>query len=131
MNANPIVAEGRDRVARVDLAVYTLEVVLKSAYRFTGRCYLHLQQSGSVVEVRMRPKQEQVDPDVPVREFFNDLLDQRLRGVLASETAEVRNLIMAHALSRADLVRPELTTAEPTADPFHVSRPDRKSVATP
>lgn len=127
VDANPIFAEGRDRLARIDLKIYSLEAVLKSAYRFTGRCYLHLQQSGSAVEVRMRPKQEQMDPDVPVREFLNDLLDQRLRSVLAEETAPVRNLIMAHALSRADLVRPDLTSAEPSADPSHVAHPERPS----
>ncbi len=132
VSADPITTAGRDRLARIDLAVYGLEAVLKSAYRFTGRCYLHLQQAGPAsVEVRMRPKRREDDPDLAVREFLNDLLDQRLRSLIAAETAGERNLILAHALSRTNLVRPDLETAEPTTDPQHVSTPDRKRVAAP
>ena len=69
--------EGCHRLARIDLSVYGLDALLKSAYRFTGRCFIHLQRnSPSVVEVRMRPKSATDDPDTILREFFNDLLDQ-------------------------------------------------------
>jgi His-Xaa-Ser system protein HxsD len=130
MLSDPIRTEGPDRLAQIDLSVYSLEAVLKSAYRFTGRCYVHLQHGNiNTVEVRMRPKRKEDDPDLAVRNFLNDLLDQRMRGLIAAETAGERILIMAHALSRANLVRPDLESAEPTTDPQHVSTPDRKRVA--
>jgi His-Xaa-Ser system protein HxsD len=124
--------EGCHRLARIDLSVYSLEVVLKSAYRFTDRCFVHLQRnSPNIVEARMRPKRPTDDPDAILREFFNDLLDQKLRAVVAGETAGIRDLIMAHALSRTNLVRPELETAEPAENLHHVANPDKPQNAAP
>lgn len=125
MATDYIKSEGCFRLARIDLSVYSLNSLLKSAYRFTGRSFIHLQRSGpNLVEVRMRPIRAQDDPDLILREFFNDLLDQKLREVVASETAGIRDLIMAHALSKTNLVRPDLETAEATEDPNHVAVPD-------
>jgi len=130
MDADPIKTVGRDRLARIDLNVYGLEAVLKSAYRFTGKCFIHLQHAAeNGVEIRLRPKLADEDPDAAIREFFNDLLDQRLRSIVAAETAEVRNLVMAHALSQTSFIRPALETAEPTEDPENVSLPDRRSAS--
>ncbi|MEO6993960.1 MAG: His-Xaa-Ser system protein HxsD [Lacunisphaera sp.] len=131
MDSDPIAVARRDRLTRIDLAVYGLDAVLKSAYRFTGRCFIHLQHADeSTVEVRMRPKLENENPDTAIRDFLNDLIDQRLRSLLAAETAEVRNMIMAHALSRTTLIRPDLETADPKSDPDHASIPDRKHLAS-
>lgn len=118
--------EAGQQLARIDLSIYGLDALLKSAYRFTDRCFIHLQRtSPNVVEVRMRPKSTTDEPDTILREFFNDLLDQKLREVVAAETAGIRDLIMAHALSKTNLVRPDLETAEPAADPHHVANPDK------
>ena len=125
--ANPISAEGRDRVATIDLAVYGMDAVLKSAYRLSGRCFIHLQTSApNHVLVRMRPKRQEDDPDIPIRELFNELLDQRLRSIIGAETAGARDLVMAHALSRTSFIRQDLETADPAQDPQHVATPDRR-----
>src|SRR5262245_12082317 len=127
MDALPISTHGAERLARVDLSVYGLEAIQKSAYRFTGRCYIQLQPGeANIMEVRLRPKQPGDDPDAMLGEFLNDLLDQRLRSVIAAETTEVRNLILAHALSRANFVRPDLETADPSVDPQQIALPDRE-----
>lgn len=132
MDSDPITVERRDRLTKIDLTIYGLDAVLKSAYRFTGRCFIHLQHADEhTVEVRMRPKQATEDTDIPIREFLNDLIDQRLRGIVAAETTDVRNLIMAHALSRTGFIRPDLETADPKSDPHHVSISDRKQLASP
>ena len=131
MDSDPIAVAGRDRLTRIDLTVYGLDAVFKSAYRFTARCFIHLQHADErTIDVRMRPKLETGNPDTAIRDFLNDLIDQRLRSLLAAETVDVRNLIMAHALSRTNLVRPELETADPKSDPNHVSIPDRKHLAS-
>jgi hypothetical protein len=43
-------------------------------------------------------------------------LDQSLREIVARESEPVRNLILAHALSRTPFVDPELETVDPFAD---------------
>jgi His-Xaa-Ser system protein HxsD len=131
MDSDPIMIEGRDRLTKIDLTIYGLDAVLKSAYRFTGRCFIHLQHADPrTVEVRMRPKLTSEDSDTAIRDFLNDLIDQRLRGLLSTETVDVRNLIMTHALSRTTFIRPDLETADPKSDPDHVSIPDRKHLAS-
>ncbi len=89
----------------VDLSVYGLTAVLKSAYRFSGRAYLHVQDAGGgKVDVWVRAKDGSA-PDQVAGEFLNDLLDQRLREIVATETRPERDLILAHALSRTNLVK--------------------------
>lgn len=89
----------------VDLSVYGLTAVLKSAYRFSGRAYLHVQDAGQgKVDVWVRTKNGDAAETI-VGEFLNDLLDQRLREVVAAETRSERDLIMAHALSRTNLLK--------------------------
>lgn len=126
----PISGEGRERLAQIDLSIYTVDAVLKSAYRFTGRCYIVLQRLGpETMSVRLRTKQETDDADAAIGDFFNDLVDQRLRSVIAAETTATRNLVLGHALSRTQFIRPDLETADPQADPGKVAVPDRRSSA--
>lgn len=115
--------DGPMRMVTVDTSVYSLKAILKSAYAFTARAYLHLQyQDATVIEVRMRPKRSGEDPETIVYDFLNDLIDQRLRDLIATETESARDLIMAHALSKTCILTPELETADPTTDPLRVAR---------
>ena len=110
----------------VDLAIYGMDAVLKSSYRFTGRSFVELKTLNErTVEVHIRPKSSEGDAEAIMGEFLNDLIDQRLRSIVASETAGVRDRIMAHALSQTDFVRPDLETADPRLDPLCISRPDK------
>jgi His-Xaa-Ser system protein HxsD len=110
--------DGGGLLAEVDLGVYTLSALLRVAYRFTDRCYLHLQKkSERVVDVRFRPKADECPLDKIAGQFCNELLDQSLREIVARESEPVRNLILAHALSRTPFIAPELETADPFADP--------------
>jgi His-Xaa-Ser system protein HxsD len=88
----------------VDLEVYGLPALLKVAYKFTNRCFVHLQhRRDRIVEVRFRPKERQVPLDLVAGEFCNELLDQRLRETISRESEPVRNLVLAHALSGVGL----------------------------
>lgn len=112
------------RLVTVDTSIYSLKAVLKSAYSFTARAYLHLQyRDATVIEVRIRPKRATEDPESVVFDFLNDLIDQRLRDLIAAETEQTRDLILAHALSKTCLLAPELETSDPRTDPLRVSLP--------
>ncbi len=89
----------------VDLGLYSRDAIRKAAYKFSGDWYVELVSgSDQTVNVRFTPKAEGKDGDLVRKEFFNELLDQTLRERIASETLAVRNLIMAHALSKLDLI---------------------------
>jgi His-Xaa-Ser system protein HxsD len=95
----------------VDLGVYGLTALLKVADKFTDRCFVHLhKRSEHIVEVRFKSKNPLVSLDSIAGEFGNEILDQRLREIVARESEPVRNLIFAHALSRVGFV-----TSEPTS----------------
>lgn len=93
----------------VDLCVYGLPALLKVADKFTDRCFVHLQKRGEhIVEVRFRSKDHPlVSLDSIAGEFVNEILDQTLREIVSRESEPVRNLVLAHALSRVDLVSSE------------------------
>lgn len=112
MKINFMQSEGDALMLEVDLGVYSSSALLKVAYRFTDRCYLHLQKkSESVVEVRFRTKSATEKVVQIAGEFFNEMLDQSLREIISKESEAERNLILAHALSKTCLVQPEETTA--------------------
>jgi His-Xaa-Ser system protein HxsD len=95
----------------VDLEVYGLPALLKVAYKFTDRCFVHVQRrSERIVEVRFRKKESQASLDSIAGEFCNEILDQRLREIVARESEPVRNLVLAHALSRVNIANPDSKT---------------------
>lgn len=115
---------------QVDLEVYSMEAVLKSAYRFTAKCFVDLRKLDErIVEVSIRPKNSEDSADKIIPEFLNDLIDQRLRTIVAAETAITRDLIMAHALSRSGFLRPEFEDSASADDPIGISVPDRLKTA--
>jgi His-Xaa-Ser system protein HxsD len=82
---------------RVDLAVYSLDVVLRTAHAFIGRGEIFVRgiESGSVI-VEIEPELE--------RELKDALLDNRLRTLIAEETRTIRELLVAQAFCEADLL---------------------------
>jgi His-Xaa-Ser system protein HxsD len=106
--------EGSGLLAEIDLGIYSVSALLRVAYRFTDRCYLHLQKSDrEKIEVRFRSKSTVTDIEAIAGEFMNEILDQTLREIVAKESEPVRNLVLAHALSRTSLVHPELESSDP------------------
>jgi His-Xaa-Ser system protein HxsD len=94
-------------VFTVDLQVHTMESICRAAYKFSGRAFVRLRQTDAGLEVSLEPKLSTEDASPLAKEFENELLDQRLRAIIAAETAKARDLILAHALSQSVLVRLE------------------------
>ncbi|MER9657240.1 hypothetical protein NKJ26_27800 [Mesorhizobium sp. M0152] len=90
---------------RFDLKVFTLDCVKRAAYRVTGgssvdiaiedgfaKCVLHFSKPMS-----------RAQSDHAVEALRLEVLDQDLRGVVAEETASVRNAVLALAFSKSGL----------------------------
>jgi His-Xaa-Ser system protein HxsD len=94
----------------VDLAVYRLSAIQKTGYRLAARCTVVLgEMEGSQVSVTLlfRSGTAQSDAMEVARLFFQELLDQELREQVGEETKPLRNLIIAQAFSKTDLIRRE------------------------
>ena len=112
-------------LARVQLDVYGLQPLLKTAHRFTDRAFIHLEyERDGVVLVRFKTKRRLDSLQDIAGEFLNELLDQQLRERLSLQTEPVRRLILAQAFSRTNLLNPELDNADRMSDPLDVQTPD-------
>jgi His-Xaa-Ser system protein HxsD len=111
MNAPPFSRREEGVVnVRVDLRAYRLTAIKKSAYRIAEKCTILLGEiNGNEVQLTFLFKRPASDAaqDELTRLFFQDLLDQELREHVAEETEPMRNLILAHAFSRTDLIERE------------------------
>lgn len=94
------------RTVTIELAVYSLETIKRSAYRFTDRFSLSLRIDGdnAACELTFADSTSVESADRIVSDFQKELLDQDLRAIVRDETKDVRNLILAHAFSRTGLI---------------------------
>ena len=96
------------RRTTIDLKAYRLTAVKKAAYRLADRCTAELADvtaETADVTFRFKPGTSEEAEEEAVRLFFQELLDQELREQIADETTPLRTLILAHAFSKADLIR--------------------------
>jgi len=92
----------------IDVRVYRLTAVKKAAYRMADRCTAVIGElADPLVPVRLcfKPGTTESSGLETARLFFQELLDQELREQIADETSAVRTLILAHAFSKADLIK--------------------------
>jgi His-Xaa-Ser system protein HxsD len=112
---------------KISSSVYRLEAILKATYKFTDKCYIHVEPATQdKFLVRFKTKNQCYSSQELAHEFCNELLDQELRIIIAQETEAVRNLIMAHAFSKTALIEPELEIADYIEDPLKIGRQDEK-----
>ena len=89
----------------VDLKVYPQIAVRKTAYWYTKDYHIQLRTVATEsLEVTLELKEGAKGVSSAREAFLNQLLDQSLREELAHKTEALRNLILAHALSKSSLV---------------------------
>jgi len=105
----------------IDLSVYRLGAVKKAAYKFGDRFHVLIEvfEAGRA-KVVLKAKARLPDPYYSAGEFCNEVLDQELREVVASETEGVRNLILAQAFSKTSLIDEGHESADYRVDPFGI-----------
>ena len=103
---------------RVDLRVYTLSTIKKAVYSVgdgaSGTIDL-VSETEAVVSFHSGADRNGGSDDELRARFYRELLDYDLRAAIAIETEPLRNLIVAHALSRVPLLHPELESGMPGA----------------
>lgn len=79
-------------------AMYRPEVVLKAAYQFLDRCYIHIGEDGDHWLVYLRCKENGSIENLN-EQFENELLLQAVRYVTYQQTKSLRELLLARALA--------------------------------
>lgn len=122
----PLLALENDTTAlEVDPDVFSLEAVLRAAYKFTDRSYLFVKTHDNQPNrwcVVIRPKQSGVSSERLASELANELIDQRLRTILEQQFGDVRTLIVAQAFSEGNLFDQRREDDDSNADPRAIGR---------
>ena len=79
-------------------AIYTKEVLLKSAYAFTDECYIHLDVEDKNYIVILVGK-DGIEQETYYLRFENELVAQETRRIVAEKTKNIREMIVARSLS--------------------------------
>jgi His-Xaa-Ser system protein HxsD len=108
----------------VDLRVYPLEVLFRTCYAFTDRCYLFLDrdEDDARVTVHFAKKSDGTDLRAIAGEFCNELVSQRVMRDIAAETRPIRELIVAQAFAEGDLLDRAESEADYNEDPRGIAR---------
>jgi His-Xaa-Ser system protein HxsD len=81
---------------RFSKEIYNKEAVLKAAYQYTDRAFLHIDVDDThyIVTVELKSKNETL-----TEEFQNEVLAQMVRQQVRIQTKNVRELMLARAFS--------------------------------
>ena len=108
----------------LDPRIYSREAILKACYWFTGIAYIQIPDSpDGRIAIQVRLKQTVPTLEEPqvariedfIGEFCNSLLDFELRRQVETETASLKQLILAKAFSESGVLEdePPGTIADP------------------
>lgn len=114
----------------VDPRIYSKEAILRAGYWYTRIAFIRIPESTDgrlAIHIKMKqsvPTLENPNPiplDKFLDEFCNSLLDFELRRQVETETAPVRQLILAKALSESGVLEDQ--PPGDIADPVESARP--------
>lgn len=114
----------------VDPRIYSKEAILRAGYWYTRIAFVRIPESTDgrlAIHIKMKqsvPTLENPNPiplDKFLDEFCNSLLDFELRRQVETETAPVRQLILAKALSESGVLEDQ--PPGDIADPVESARP--------
>lgn len=78
--------------------LYSKSSVLKAAYHYTDKAFVHLDARDGYYIVNLEMKQSD-DDRIEEKEFQNELLAQEVRLDVRNKTKNIRELVLARALS--------------------------------
>lgn len=89
--------------------IYSKEALLKAAYNFTDRAYMHLDidNENYVVVIEMKGKESNISE----KEFQNEMLAQMVRLNVQKRTKNVRELMLARALASTVIEKNQIEEA--------------------
>lgn len=105
-----------------DLRLVRLNSIKKAMYRFTADYIATISQpSDCEAVVTLTPKQAGKACRIEANCFPNEVIDQDLREIVAEETQQVRNILLAQAFSGLAITDSMGELADYRDDPMHIA----------
>lgn len=82
--------------------LYPKVALIKAAYNFTDKSYIHLDADNDYFYVSMEPKEKCLR--VSEEEFLNEMLAQSVRHEIYLQTKSIRELLLARAMATSVIV---------------------------
>lgn len=87
----------------LDTVLYPEAAIFRTCYLYTDRTYIYMRtERANELIIEFRAKRGKEDLASVVGEFGNELINQRIRLELSSETQQIREMIVAQAFSEAN-----------------------------
>lgn len=108
----------------VDTTIYSLEALLRVCYIFTDKCYLFLEWANPKTTVRVRLSAKIPDTDISLisGQFCNELINQKVRMDIATETRPIREMIVAQAFAESSIIDVSVSESSYADDPKGIAR---------
>lgn len=88
--------------------LYSKIALLKAAYFYTDSTYVHLDADDQYYYVQLTPKEHK--KEVSEDEFINEMLAQSVRHEIYLQTKNIRELLLARAMSTSLVTKKEVVT---------------------
>jgi His-Xaa-Ser system protein HxsD len=102
---------------RIDRAIYSLEAVLRAAYKLSDRCHILLDSDDGDITAFVMGHTGDDDVTSHVGSLVNELLDQQLRVQLEAQFGPLRTVIAAQAFAQGNLLDPGRDDEDYDRDP--------------
>ena len=84
--------------------LYPKIALIKAAYNYTDKAYVHLDADESYYYVTLQPKDS--NTDFSEAEFLNEMLAQTVRHEIYVRTKNIRELLLARAMASSLIAEP-------------------------
>lgn len=95
--------------------LYSKTALIKAAYNYTDKAYVHLDADNDYYFVTIEPKES--DNDIDENEFINEMLAQSVRHEVYLQTKNIRELLLARAMATS-VVADTIINEDPDLDRF-------------
>lgn len=96
--------------------LYSKVALIKAAYNFADRAYVHLDADETYYYVTIEPKQK--EKEVSEQTFINEMLTQSVRHEVYQQTKNIRELMLARAMATSVIVDEDMVDDMETDDTF-------------
>lgn len=98
-----------DKMLKFSKELYSKTALVKAAYNYTDRVYVHLDADEDYYYVALKSKDDRTS--VSEEEFLNEMLAQSVRHEVYRQTKNIRELMLARAMASS-------IVSEPTFEAF-------------
>lgn len=99
--------------------LYPKIALIKAAYNYTDRAYVHLDADDAYYYVSLEPKQ--AGCEVSEQDFLNEILTQSVRHEVYQQTKNIRELLLARAMASSVIVDEALVDENEESSSFSES----------